>query len=50
MKIKIDVSTNKIGSKCSRIIEIEDETIDEEISQIAEEIKDEMVSWDWYRV
>jgi hypothetical protein len=51
MKIKVYVSTNKINSKCERIIEIEEpRSSEEEIEQIARETMFEMIEWNWEEI
>ena len=52
MKIKVEVQTKKIGSKCTRIIEVPDEdAADEElIEELAYESLWEMIDWDWKRI
>ena len=50
MKIRVWVSTNKINSKCVREIEIDDDTIDSDIEQIAEDTKNEMTEWNWEKI
>ncbi len=52
MKIKITVSTNKIKSESSKIVELDedDDLTDAEIDEIAEQELFNMISWDWERV
>lgn len=50
MKVKVYVSTDKIGSKCERIIEVEDDFNELHSSQqaeICEEALHEMINWGW---
>jgi hypothetical protein len=47
MKIKVTVSTRKVGSQCERTFEIEDDLTDDEIEQIAQEAMWNMVEWNW---
>jgi len=50
MKIEVYVSTNRVGSKCSTIIEIDDDSTPEQIEEIAGETKDKLVEWGWKQV
>ena len=50
MKIKIEVGTKKIGSKCTRIIEVPDDADEELIEELAYESMWEMIDWDWKRI
>ena len=50
MKIRVEVSTNKVGSKSTREVELDDDTPDEDIDQIVEDVKNEMIEWNWYRI
>lgn len=49
MKIKVYVSTNKIGSECSTTFDIEDDASEEEIEEIAREEMFNMIEWNWIR-
>jgi hypothetical protein len=44
-KIRVVVSTNKIGSECERVFEVDDETPDSEIDDFAQETMFEMINW-----
>ena len=43
MKVKVWIATNRLHSEQSRIIEIDDGQTEEQISEIAEEIKQDML-------
>ena len=45
--IEVYVNTNKVGSRCSETIEVEDDATDDEINQLAHETMLEMIEWDW---
>lgn len=47
MRIRIWVETKKINSRCEKIIEIDDDLSDDEITEIAEEEMYSMMEWDW---
>ena len=51
MKIRVWVSTNKVGSKCENVIEIDDadwaEMSDEDKEELASETKNDMMEWNW---
>jgi hypothetical protein len=55
MIIEVSVSTDKVGSRCTREIQIDDEEFegmtdfdrDEEIEEIARAYMLGMVNWDW---
>lgn len=44
-RIRVTVRTNISGSETSRVIEIDDNATDEEIQEVAEETKNEMIEW-----
>lgn len=46
-KVKVWVSTKKVGSRCDDSFEIEDNATEEEIEELAEEVMWEMVDWNW---
>lgn len=46
-RIKVTVMTNKIGSECSRYIEVEDDATEEEINQDAWECACDMIDFNW---
>lgn len=56
-KIKVWVQTNKVGSRCVRVIELDvDEedfadddgcTLNNHLEECAQDAKDEMIEWDW---
>ncbi len=49
-KIRVTVSTNKVGSGTERVIEVEDDSTQEEMEQTAQETMFEMINWDWREV
>jgi hypothetical protein len=51
MKIEIEVSTGKIGSKVTKVIDLPDECTDEEISEEVLEhvLAYNLVNIDWFR-
>jgi Tfp pilus assembly PilM family ATPase len=46
-KIKVHVATNKVGSECTRVIEIESDMDEDNIQEIVQEVANEMVDI-WY--
>lgn len=50
MKIRITVSTNKVGSEKVRTIEVDDDTLEDDIEEIAKDAMFDMISWNWERV
>ena len=48
-KIKVYASTNKVGSECSRIIEVEDNINEEELEDMVVEVANEMINI-WHEV
>lgn len=49
-KIKISVSTNRVGSTVSRTIEVDDDTTEEQINEEVWEMACEMIFVDWEEV
>lgn len=47
MKIVVTVRTNKVGSKCERVIEVDDDTSEDDLEDIAMVIMFEMIEWNW---
>lgn len=47
MKIKVYVSTDKLGSKDERTIEVEDDFDDIDIEETARQTMFEMINWGW---
>ncbi|HET8689376.1 MAG TPA: hypothetical protein VFM18_22425 [Methanosarcina sp.] len=47
-KIVVSVSTGYIGSRKEKVIEVEDDSTEEEIQEIAESALWEMIDFDWY--
>lgn len=46
-KIEVYVETNKTGSRCSTVIEVDDDATDDEIERPAREAMFEMIEWGW---
>lgn len=49
-KIKVSVGTNKIGSECTRIIEVDDCATEEDINEEAWETACEMIDYGWEEI
>ncbi len=47
MKIKVYVSTDRVGSKDERTIEVEDDFDETEIEETARQTMFEMINWGW---
>lgn len=45
--VTVHVSTNKVGSKCSDEIEVEDDATDDEIEEAAKEVMFNMIEWNY---
>lgn len=49
-KIEIWVATNKVGSRSSNIIEVEDDLTEDEITEMAFDEIWNMLEWDWQEI
>lgn len=49
-KIKVNIATNKVGSSCSRIIEVDDDATEQEIDEEAWETACDMIDFYWEEV
>jgi hypothetical protein len=47
MKIEVSVSTRVVGSRVKEIIELPDDTPEDEIEEYARETMFEMIEWNW---
>lgn len=50
MKIAVNVSIGLVGCRRVAVIEVDDDSTEDELETIAEEAMFEMVSWGWERV
>lgn len=50
MKIEVRVRTNLVGSKVTDVIELPDDSTDEEIETAARDAMFNMIEWDWCKV
>lgn len=46
-KIDVWVTTGKIGSKCSTVIEVEDDCPDDVIEELARDAMFSLITWSW---
>lgn len=45
--IKVHVSTNRVGSECSDEFEVEDDTTEKEIEEMAKDAMFNMIEWNY---
>lgn len=46
-RIKVYVSTDKIGSKCTRVITVDDDESEDGLAEIAQDEMFNMINWGW---
>ena len=46
-RIEVYVSTGKVGSRCSEVIEVEDDMSDDEIDEQAKDAMFNLIEWSW---
>lgn len=50
MRIEVFVETNRVGSRVTDVIEVDDDATESDIDAIAQQQMFEMISWGWKKL